>query len=111
MKLTIFDSEGTPLKVGDILKLQEKRNGTLTFYSTVQIIDGQLYPFNKFCFDRAIKVDSIPEDCKKTEAKEDLPEFWMHPKTELYLIEQGKMERWRMDNLMFENNKFFRVEP
>lgn len=109
MEIKIFDSEGTELQPGDLLQLQDKRNGTLTFYATLQVIDGQVFPFNTFSFDRAIKVIGLPAECKHCEAKDGKPEYWMHPQVELALIEEERLDKWRMDTLMFEHNKFFKV--
>lgn len=113
MKLQIFDSNGTELKVGDKVKLQEQRNGMLTFYTTIQVIDGQIFPLNKFCFDRMIKVDKIPTDCKyaQPDIERNFPEYWMHPKMELELIEKDRLDKWRMEICSFEHNSFFRVLP
>ena len=62
MKLKIFDTNGTELNIGDLVQIQEKRNDGLTFYSRVQVLNGQLYPFNKFAYDRIFKIDEIPAD-------------------------------------------------
>lgn len=112
MKIKIFDSIGNELNIGDLVQLQEERNGTLTFYTRIQVINGSLFPINKFCFDRMIKVDSIPSDCNHCEAKPEnnFPEYWMHPKTELYLIENNHLNQWKMDKLMFDENLFMKIE-
>jgi hypothetical protein len=111
MRLQIFDSNGTELKVGDKALMQQRTNEKLAFYATIQIIDGQLYPFNKFSYDRIIKVDKIPSDCSYSPAdiESGQPEYWMHPATELYLIENERLEKWRMDIVFFEHNNFFKV--
>jgi len=109
MKLQIFDTEGTELLINDLVQIQSKRNNTLTFYAKVQIINGQLYPFNMFSYDRIIKVKEIPQDCKHVEEKNGLTEYWMNPKIELKEIEEGRRDKWRMDNLTFENNQFYKV--
>lgn len=111
MKLEIFDSIGTKLEINDLVKIQHERNGTLTFYTRVQIINGQIYPINKFSFDRIIKVDSIPTDCKYCQAniENNFPEYWMHPAQELELIEKKRLDTWRMNVLSFENNHFMKV--
>ena len=109
MKLQIFDSNSHEVQINDLVKIQHERNNTLTFYTRVQIIDGQIYPFNKFTFDRIIKVNSIPDGCNHAPAKNDFPEYWMHPKTELHLIEEKMLERWKWDALLFERNLFYKV--
>lgn len=111
MKIKIFDSNGIELTIGDKVKLQKQRNGKLTFYTTIQIIDGQIFPFNRFCFDRMIKVDVIPAGCKYKGAdiETNSPEYWMHPDTELELIDKKKLDKWIMDVCSFEHNVFFEV--
>lgn len=109
MKLQIFDSIGIELFINDLVQIQSKRNGTLTFYAKVEIINGQLYPFNMFAYDRIVKVDKIPEDCKHAEAKNGLTEYWMNPRIELKEIEEGRRDEWRMNVLTFENNNFYKV--
>ena len=109
MKLQIFDTNNTELKIGDLVKIQHERNNTLTFYTRVQIIKGQIFPFNNFVFDRIIKIDSIPDDCKHAPAKNNFPEYWMHPKQELILIEEKRLDKWKWDSLMFEHNSFYQV--
>jgi hypothetical protein len=111
MKLEIFDSIGTKLEINDLVKIQHERNGTLTFYTRVQIINGQIYPINKFSFDRIIKVDSIPTDCKycQPNIENNFPEYWMHPSQELQLIKEKRLDTWRMNVLSFEYNHFMRV--
>ena len=81
MKLQIFDSKGVELKIGDKVKIQSKRYANLTFYATVQVINGQLFPFKTFSFDRITKVDQIPPDCryKPCSVSDNAPEYWMHP--------------------------------
>lgn len=112
LTIEIKDSLGNILSIGDKVMLQEKRNGNLTFYTTIQVVNGQLYPINKFCFDRIVKVDSIPEDARYAPAKaeENMPEYWMHPNIELYLIEENKLNKWRLDVLLFEHNNFITVK-
>lgn len=109
MKLQIFDTEGAELFINDLVQIQSKRNGTLTFYAKVQIINNQLYPFNMFSYDRIVKIKEVPQDCKHVEKKDGLTEYWMHPKTELIEIEEGRRDTWRMNNLTFDNNKFYKV--
>lgn len=109
MKLQIFDTEGTELFINDLVKIQSKRNGTLTFYAKVEIINGQLYPFNMFSYDRILKVAEVPQDCKYVEAKNGLTAYWMNPRIELKEIEEGRRDAWRMNVLTFENNKFYKV--
>jgi len=121
MKVTLLDSEGTELQIGDLLQLQHKSNGYmggtthgLTFYTRLQFIGDILYPLlNGFHFDRIIKVDTLPdiEDLKHCEAKNGQPEYWMHPKVEMHLIEEGKLDKWKMDNLMFSYNSFIKLQP
>lgn len=111
MKLEIFDSVGVKLNVNDLVKIQHKRNGTLTFYTRVQIINGQIYPINKFSFDRIIKVDSIPDGCIhcKPNAERNFPEYWMTPNQELQLIKEEQLDKWNMYLVSFENNTFMKV--
>lgn len=111
MTIEVYDSEGTLLKVGDKVKIQEKRNNGLTFYTTVQVINGQLFPFNKFCFDRIVKVDLIPEGCSHSpqNIENSFPEYWMHPNEELHLVEADRLSSWRDHALRFEYNPFFKV--
>ena len=111
MQLQIFDSNGKQLSVGDLVMLQERRNGGLTFYTSVQLIDGQLSPFNKFCFDRAFFIDKIPADCRHTPATKDMPEYWMKNDLEAHLASEGRLEKWRMDVVTFQMNEFFKVLP
>ena len=121
MKVTLLDSEGTELKIGDLLLLQHKSNGYmgsqthgLTFYTRLQFIGDKLYPlFNGFHFDRVVRIDSLPEieDLRQKKKKNDFPEFWMHPKAEMHLIEEGKLDKWKMDNLMFSHNSFIKLQP
>lgn len=119
MKLTILDSTGAQVNIGDLVQLQSKSNlhhgdktKGLTFWTRVKLIDGVIYPFNRgFSFDRIIKVDEIPEgEIHHAAENGDMPEYWMNPKTEMYLIENNILDRWRMDVLMFEYNNFFKVE-
>jgi hypothetical protein len=119
MKVTLLDSEGTELQLGDLLLLQHKSNGYmgstthgLTFYTRLQFIGDKLYPlFNGFHFDRIIKIDSLPDipELRHSEAKDEFPEFWMYPKAEMYLIQEEKLDKWRMDNLMMSNNSFIKL--
>lgn len=111
MEIKIFDSLNNELKPGDKVMLQAERNGTLTFYTTIQIINNQIFPLNKFYFDRMIKVDSIPNDCKYAPAKTEnnFPEYWMHPKIELMLIKENRLNKWKHDVLYFENNSFYKI--
>lgn len=109
MKLQIFDALGIELFINDLVQIQSKRNNTLTFYAKVQIINGQLYPFNMFSYDRIVKVEKVPQDCKHIEEKNGLTEYWMNPKIELKEIEEGRRDAWRMNILTFENNKFYKV--
>lgn len=121
MKVTLLDSEGTELQIGDLLMLQHKSNGYmggsthgLTFYTRLQFIGDKLYPlFNGFYFDRVVKIDTLPEsdELKYAEAKSDTPEYWMHPKIEMHLIEEGKLDKWKMDNLMMSYNSFIKLQP
>ncbi len=123
MKITLLDSEGTELQLGDLLLLQHKSNGNLymgdkryglTFYTRLQFIGDKLYPlFNGFNFDRVVKIDSLPDidDLRHAEAKNDIPEYWMHPKAEMHLIEEGKLDKWKMDNLMMSYNSFIKLQP
>lgn len=110
MKLRVFDSTNQELQLNDLVMIQDKRNGGLTFYSRVQLINKTLFPFNKFAFDRIVKIDAIPKGCKHVEAKNGMPEYWMNPKAELYLIETNQLEKWRMNVLMFERNSFIQIE-
>lgn len=111
MKLKIFDTNGTELNIGDLVQIQEKRNDGLTFYSRVQVLNGQLYPFNKFAYDRIFKIDEIPSECKHCQAneKENTPEYWMKKEVEVKLVEEGRLEKWRMDSVIFERNTFYEV--
>lgn len=108
--IKIKDSTGTQLNIGDTVMLQHKRNENLTFYTTIQVKDGQIYPINKFCFDRMIKVDSIPEDCKHAPATDTIAEYWINTKTELYLIDSNQLGKWLCNYIAFERlNDFFEV--
>lgn len=109
MKLQIFDSNGTELNINDLLMIQDKRNDGLTFYTRLQVINGALYPLDKFCFDRIIKINELPGDCRHIPAKGTDPEYWMTPRAEIYLIESGKLEKWKHDSLFFESNSFYKV--
>jgi hypothetical protein len=111
MKLKIFDTNREELNIGDIVQVQEKRNCGLTFYTRVQIINGQLYPFNRFAYDRVFKVDEVPSDCKHCQAneKENMPEYWMRNEVEVKLVEEGRLEKWRMDSVFFDRNSFYEV--
>ena len=111
MKLKIFDTNRAELNIGDIVQVQEKRNDGLTFYTRVQIINGQLYPFNRFAYDRVFKVDEVPSDCKHCQAneKENMPEYWMRNEVEVKLVEEGRLEKWRMDSVFFDRNSFYEV--
>lgn len=113
LKLKIFDSDGNQINIGDKLLIQSKRNDTLTFYATAQLINGQIFPFDQFVYDRIIKVDEIPTDCKYVPAKieQGFPEYWMNPNVELHLIEKGKLDKWRLDTGVFNMNKFYKIEP
>jgi len=110
MRLTIFDSEGTPLKVGDLVMIQEKRNDGLTFFSRIAIKCGRISPLDKFAFDRIVKIDKIPDECRHVTETDETPEYWMHPNTELRLINDDRLEKWKMDRLFFEHNAFYKVE-
>jgi hypothetical protein len=119
MKVTLLDSEGTELHLGDLLLLQDKSNGYmsgkthgLTFYTRLQFIGDKLYPlFNGFRFDKIVKIDSLPDiyDLRHAEAKDGFPEFWMYPKAEMHLIEEGILDEWKMDNLMMSHNNFIKL--
>ncbi len=111
MKIRIFDTNGTELKIGDLVQIQDKRNDGLTFYSTVQIINGQIYPFNKFVYDRIIKIDEIPSECNhcKANEKENSPEYWIKKNVEVKIIEEGRLDKWRMDCVLFDRNSFYEV--
>lgn len=109
MKVQIFDSLGFEVKLGDLVQIQERRNGNLTFYSRVQIINGQLHPFFNFVYDRVVKVSQVPEDCKYSPAKDKMPEYWMHPNQELALIKEGDFNKWLMNALLYENNDFIKI--
>lgn len=107
IKIKIFDSEGTPVNIGDVLKIQHRSNVGLTFYAKAQIFNGGIFPFNFFAFDRIIKVENVPIECKHITGKEKAPEYWMHPKTELYILENEGLEKWKLDVFMFERSSFF----
>ncbi len=119
MKVTLLDSEGAELQIGDLLLLQHKSNGYmgsktvgLTFYTRLQFIGDKLYPLlDGFHFDRIIKIDSLPDisDLKHAEAKDGFPEYWMHPRAEMYLIEEGKLDKWKMDVLIMSYNNFIKL--
>ena len=109
MNIQIFDAVGVELQTGDTVMIQEKRNEGLTFYAKVQLLDGALWPFNKFAYDRIVKVDTLPADVKHIPAKEKTPEYWMHPRTELHMIEKNALDKWRLDVLTFENNNFYKL--
>ena len=110
MELQIFDTNGIELNVGDLVAIQQQRNNNLTFYSRVQIIDGQLYPFNKFCYDRIVKIDQVPEGCTHAQQKGNFPEYWINKKQELIMIDEGKLEKWILDSIVFDRSSFFRVK-
>ena len=109
MKITLYDAVGNALEIGDLLHVQEKRNtGYLTFYVKLQIKNGSLYPFKGFSFDRVIKIDTLPNDVKHCEETEIFPEYWMHPKQELFCIEKGILEKWKYSAFLFEYNNFIK---
>ena len=85
MKLKIFDSNKKELQLNDLVIIQDKRNDDLTFIAKVQIINGQIFPFNKFSFDRILFCENIPENYKYAEKTDLMPEYWINPKIELKL--------------------------
>lgn len=110
MKLKIFDTNGLELNIGSFVEIQHSGNNDgLTFYTSVQVIEGQLYPFNKFRHDRILKINEIPSDCIHCLAKGNLPEYWIKRNVELKLIEEKRLEKWKIDSLSFERNSFYEV--
>lgn len=107
MNIDFFDSIGQKLNLGDLLKVQTKMNLGLTFYVKLQFSNGNLVPLSKFAFDRIIKIDKLPEDAIECSTKDFI--YWMHPKTEIYLIDHNILEKWKMDTLYFEHNSFYKI--
>jgi hypothetical protein len=73
-KLTLFDRNGTALKMGDIVKVS---NGTgFQFYSEVKYLEDLkcIAPFHTFTFHSFVKVDKVPENAKL--GKEERYKIW-----------------------------------
>lgn len=60
--LTIHDRNGTPLKLGDIVKISDGRR--FTFFAEVKYLEKEktLTPFHTFTFHSFEKVDKVPEN-------------------------------------------------
>lgn len=112
MKARIFDSKGVELKVGDLVMIQQERNGNLAFFATVQVLNGRLFPMCNFSYDRIIKVEKLPEGIKRVERDvvRGFPNYWMHPNVELRMIESEELDKWRMDALHIERSRFITFE-
>ena len=63
MKLTLKDSKGVVINLGDWVKVTaEHYRMHFSFFVQVKIIDGNsLQPFENFCWDQIEKVDGPPE--------------------------------------------------
>lgn len=111
LTIEIYDSAGTTINPGDLLMIQNERRADtcLTFYTRLRIIDGQIYPFNKFGFAAIFKVYSVPSGCTHVKETPDFPEHWIHHRSERMLVDEGRLEKWRMDLYMFDRNSFFKV--
>lgn len=105
MNIKIFDFNGVELKVGDLVKVKTKSN--YDFYTTIQVINGQLYPFNKFAYDIVLKADSLPVDFLHIEKTDKMPEYWISKTLKEKLEKENRIDKWRLDCVVFNNNSFY----
>ena len=108
--LTLMDRNGTPLNMGDIVKVCNSR-GEFTFYSEVKYLEKEkkIAPFHTFSFHSFEKVDKVPDHC--TKSTEERYQIWytnnpeseskeIHDMFEKYLID------WRCCEHLIENSCF-----
>lgn len=111
MELHLFDTIGNEIKLGDMLKIgRNLRSGDtpLSFYARCQVVNNQLYPFNKFSFDWIVKVEDVPEGCVHCSEKQDFPEYWIDKKQYNNLV-KNDLQDWFLDQIRFTDSLFFKV--
>lgn len=111
--LKLYDRNGVELQMGDIVAVSDGKR--FTFYAEVKWLEQerQISPFHTFCFHSFEKVDSVPENARKSteeryniwyvchdEAKEDTAA----QRAEKYLID------WRVCEHLLEK-RCYRIEP
>lgn len=108
INVRILDSIKQETNLWDIVQIQDKDNYRITFYAKVSILNGSIYPFNRFKFDRIIKVNSIPNGSNHCPASKNKnhPEYWINRDVELYIVDNLSLEKWRIDTLMIVHNSF-----
>lgn len=75
--LTIKDSQGHELNLGDTVRVFCTHVSNSAYYTTLDIVSDRLFPHDFFAYSSITKVESIPDHAKPmTDYKDDYPDVY-----------------------------------
>lgn len=108
-ELTLYDSKGIKLHIGDIVKVEG--NNEVTFYTEVKWLEKEkaISPFHTFCFHSIEKVDGLPKNAQKSESEDRFDLWYTYPDSECKRNVEQYLSGWReCENLL--EKRCFRIE-